>query len=590
MSTAKQLIEQLIEVSRSGSQIARLQKWVADHIASHFVTVKKFMQEVESLANEFQSPEREKAVQEARSHILIMRSTFAACPSEFSSLDEHRMVSASIYLRLGINYMTAKEFPEGEKALELCYNMLRQVSHWTAAAYLILSVFNQLGMLCTAREDYLKSVEMFKQGSDMYKAWEGHPIPLTDEDFLMGVTREERERQVEFDALYTNTLFYLAQAYSNLKQPCESAVYCRATLDRQLSIDRYDPIEWSVTAIILAVFYLTADNYVQARHCLASVQVLLPQAHKAVSECEDGRKNERKEKLLKTEGDLSRNWVKYCVELLRKATDFKTAEDKVDPPNLCKGDVVKFSTLSGVVDAEEEKVMCELVTDFPAAKEVFLFAQKHILQAQKYYTKESHMAEYIAITQEYSQLFRMLIIFQSDPAVQCRMHKRRIDMLSGIFDELNVEDYPTQARKLCYEIAEVYKQMSGIKIDQGGDSPSSHAATKINMLLQKGIAKWEHFVQLFCDSQGKLPSGIDQDCLQAILTAQINRARMLTSLICSPQDAIRNVTQAIDLYKWVKAYHANHKDEICSTFQENLGYCDEMLKILPQKLEALKIT
>ena len=314
--SAKQLIEQIIIASKSGALVPKLQDWVADHLADHFKKVKQFTKKVESFDKDNHSPEREKAVQEARSNILVMRSALSSCPSKLCSLDEFKMVSASIHLRLGLNFMAEEEFAAGEKALESCYNLLREVAHWTVAAYLIIRVLNQIGILCTSRENYLKSLEMFKQSHDMYKSWEGHLVPLTDEDLLMGTAR--------CDALHTSTLFYLAQTYSTLKQHAESSKYCRATLSRQLSTNRYDPIDWCLNASILSVYYLNSRNFPQARHCLACCEIVLPQGQKKISECEEKDREEYKEKLHRAEADLCRSWVKYSVTLMRKSEQVAT--------------------------------------------------------------------------------------------------------------------------------------------------------------------------------------------------------------------------------------------------------------------------
>ena len=591
MSAAKQLLEQLIV---NGTLVPKLQDWVADHLADHFKKVKQFTKQIESFDKDDHSPERERAVQEARSNILIMRSTLGSCPSQLCSLDEFKMVSASVHLRLGMNFMTGDELSAGEKALESCYNLLREVAHWTVAAYLIIRVLNQIGMLCTERENYLKSLEMFKQSHDMYLSWEGHIVPLTDEDLLMGMARDEEERKADIDALYTSTLFYLAQTYSTLKQHAESSKYCRATLDRQLSTNRYDPIEWCLNASILSVYYVNSRNFPQARHCLSCCEIVLPEGQKKINESDENKK-EYTEKLQKAEADLSRSWVKYSVTLMRKSELVATGEE--DKEEIASGivvitdekKVVKFEALSSAkVKAEEKKVTCKLVSDFPMAKELFLFAQNHILQAQKFFTKEAYASDHISIVQDYSQLFRMLTVFQDDPAMRCRMHKRRIDMLSELMDELNPQHYLQQVRKLSYELAEVYKDMSAIKINANGDNPSPHAVNKINMLLQKGIGQWDHFVELFRNPDGKLPDTIDEQNVHIFLTAHMNRARLFTHLIYPPQEAIRYVQRALETYKWVATYSANHKKDLNPSFQDNIEYCKEMIELLPKKIEMLR--
>ena len=152
--SAKQLIEQIIIASKSGALVPKLQDWVADHLADHFKKVKQFTKKVESFDKDNHSPEREKAVQEARSNILVMRSALSSCPSKLCSLDEFKMVSASIHLRLGLNFMAEEEFAAGEKALESCYNLLREV----AGQWLLTSLYESLTKLvfCALQERIIK--------------------------------------------------------------------------------------------------------------------------------------------------------------------------------------------------------------------------------------------------------------------------------------------------------------------------------------------------------------------------------------------------------------------------------------------------
>ena len=47
---------------------------------------------------------------------------------------------------------------------------------------------------------------------------------------------------------------------------------------------------------------------------------------------------------------------------------------------------------------------------------------------------------------------------------RCKMHKRRIDLLTPILSEINSQFYLQICRQLQYEIGEIYSEMTDFKI------------------------------------------------------------------------------------------------------------------------------
>ena len=574
---------QPVMASKEDFQFADLQTWVADHIAGDFMKAHHLMV-VEGQDDPSTDPHKSQL--EARKLLIAISNCLDSCPKELRSLEEFRMVSSSLQLHLGTNYINTDEVAEGEKAFEACRNLLyADSSCQNRAAYLTIAVLNQLGLLWSGREEYSKALGFLKQATEVYRGCEDQPAPLTDKEWMGGQCKEEREREIALEDLHTHTLFYTAQVYGQLGEPKLSADYCRATLCRQLYTRHFDPIEWCFNAATIAQYYQNVGNLAQARHCLACCCVVLPMAHKELMDSGDDADEELMEKVRRTEADVSRCWVKYCLAVLQRSDELQNLEEE-SSEKINAEELYRFDPLVGKL--EEDQVTCELVHDYPAARAVFLFGQKHVIQAQAFFTLESYASDNISLIQDHSQLFHRLSSFQSDGSMKCRMHKRRVDMLSSVLDEINQERFPVEAKRLSLELGEVFKEMSDIKIRQGGENPSPHAVSKINMLLQKGIAHYKHFVELYRDDQGKLPAPFDQREVTAILTAQLNRGRMLTALIASPQEKISNVRQALELYEWIVSYHASHKDDVEERFMESVLFCKEMLQLLPQKVEILR--
>ena len=57
----------------------------------------------------------------------------------------------------------------------------------------------------------------------------------------------------------------------------------------------------------------------------------------------------------------------------------------------------------------------------------------------------------------------MLIFFEPEEDRQFKMHKRRIDLLEGVYKELNPAMYKLLCRQLIFEIGETYSSMMDLK-------------------------------------------------------------------------------------------------------------------------------
>jgi len=175
----------------------------------------------------------------------------------------------------------------------------------------------------------------------------------------------------------------------------------------------------------------------------------------------------------------------------------------------------------------EEQISDNFVLDFEDALRVFHTTKQWIEEAQRYYTLEEHASDYAHIVQDHSALYQVLIFFEEDPkrlgAVsafhcnvenstlmllfslsirQCRMHKRRLDMLEKLQSSLNAQCYLSVCRQLWFELGEISWEMLHIKLSAAKDlnsdshSPDPHTLNKLNALTSKSIS----YFGLFLDS------------------------------------------------------------------------------------------
>ena len=498
-----------------------LRAWLNDNITEDFSKALHLTM-VESKEDPPEEPYR--SMYAARELLSGIKAKMDSAPEELKQTEDYIIVSSCCQLEFGLNYINTDELSRGESALENSLQPLERAADKVKTASVCVRAYNELGVLWGNRSEPQKSLEYLLKAKAVYESHVALPPPLSETEWLEGKEVSEWEREQAFENLHTLTLFYLAQVYGNLNQAKLSAQYCQMTLSRQLETREYDAIEWTLNCATLSQYYLGINQYSQARHCLASASSVF-ENFRNDSSTEDERLAER---IQRTGVEVSRCWTKYCIALLEKSVEKQ--EEEAQPEQPARHKSFKFVTLE-VADLEAA-VSSELVESYDGAKKVFLFAQKHISLSKEYYTLDNFASDHISIVQDHSRLYKLLAYFESASEVQCRMHKRRFDMLTGILDQLNPQYYLAFMRQMLYETAEIQSEMANLKMISASDSPSPHAVGKINKLLKSAITFYDKFYTTFLDpSTNELPEPVDEDCLGPILRAKFYTARLHSKII-----------------------------------------------------------
>ena len=573
-----------------------LAKWLRDNVVKEFVEAQRLERQ--------EDPEEEPyhSLYAARELLSAIQMRLELCPPEARETEDYRVVCANIHLHLGLNYINTEEMAKGEEVLEECSQLVEGLASKVKTASTSLQAYNQLGILWGNRGEQQKALEYLLKAKAVYDSHIALPPPITFSQWLAGEEESEQQREKEFESLHTHTLFYLAQVFGNLNQPKQAAQYCQQTLSRQLETHEFDPLEWSVSCATLSQYYLNMEHYQQARHCLASASRVLEQFSSEHEHMEETQK----EKVVQARGDTARCWTKYCIGILRSSRDkiegSSTSEDRP------RQKLFKFKSLE-VADLES-LVSADLVENYEAAKTMFLFAQKQVEQSKQFYSLEELASGYTEVVQDHSLLYKLLAYFESDDALKCRLHKRRVDMLSGTLAELNPQHYLMACRQLMFELAEAHSEMASLKIVLASEAPSPHAVGKINKLLHASINHFQKFVESFKEHHSnELPADIDPDFLRPILSAQLSTARLYTQII-TPSTAeqvgtprvpltssctlpplcpvqVRCIEKALSHYHWLADYHASHREAVESVFGEEMSVCMEMVELLPMRIASL---
>lgn len=515
----------------------------------------------------------------ARERLLIIKDKIEGCHGDIKeSKDDYASLCVSVHSLLGSNYFKTDETSSGQREFERVLELAEGVIGRWKVAISMVTALNQLGILwCNRSEEYDKSLELLLKAKSIYES-SPSPIPLGEQDWLLGETRDRHERENAFEDLHTHTLFYLAQIYTHLDQPKLSAEYCQATLSRQLETKSYDHIEWALNAATLSQYYINCDNFPQARHCLAAATVVFRRYDDEVGVGD----LDLRERLERTKGDISRCWIKYCILLLRQSDGgcegVAQTREKVEL-------VHRFEPLE-LSDTENE-IHCDWIENQRVATNVFLFAQKHIDEAKHYFTLDDHASEHVAIVQDHSQLFKFLTVYEVDLSLKCRMHKRRIDMLSFLLSQLNPQYYLVLNRQLMFELGDTCAEMSNHKIvlaSGGGGTPSRHQVNKINTLLRDAIKHFQNYFDSFNEED------FDSSFLRSYLTSKLNVSRLHAKLLgFTPEEQVATLETSLKGYHWLLEYAHSHEDKVKGVFDEEIQLSQEMIELLPQKIELIKM-
>ena len=513
-----------------------LKQWVADHLKKDF----KEAMHLTIYESENDPPEEPfRSLYAARELLTGMKAKLDSCPDQLKE-EDFRVISSCVLLELGLNYITGEELSQGEQTLEACLRQLDGIPNKVKTALVSIQAHNQLGVLWGNRNEQQKALEFLLKSKAIYESHIALPPPMTESQWIEGEEVIEWKREKAFEKYHTLTLFYLAQVYGNLDQPKLSAQYCQTTLSRQLETKEYDAIEWSLNCATLSQYYVSSGNFTQARHCLAAASCVLQQFKAEESTLETTGERETggtrmSEKVVQTEADISRCWVKYCISLLTSSQERQ--EEGTSEDDIPRQKQFKFDTLE-VTDVELS-VSSDLIESYEGAKQVFLVCQKHIELSKQYYTLEEYASEHVKIIQDHSNSYKLLSYFETSLEMKCRMHKRRIDMLAALLKELNPQYYLNEHRQIIFEVAGAQSEMADHKTVSASDSPSEHAVGKINKLLHSSIGMYEKFLATFHDlSTRELPDVIDKDYLRPILSSKLYIARLYSKII-NPDTAVQ---------------------------------------------------
>ncbi|XP_067129149.1 KIF-binding protein [Centruroides vittatus] len=503
---------------------------------------------------------------------------------------------------LGIIAIDTDEIFEGEECFKKCLEYIKDNDCSPKYCILCMKALNQLGILWSGRNELKKACEYLKKAENIYKQYLAENpsvIPIDAVQLFLNNSNNE-QGSVIFEKVYTHTLYYLAQVYKNLEENETAALYCFNTLQRQLETDDYDPIEWSLNSATLSQYYFASDNLSASRHFLACAEYILSIFEKKVES--KGEKNEEQwDKIKHCKASIARCWINYGLfiftiseqEVLLRAAkkdgdNFKEENEKrhlSDPINEDQYVLIDSPEVKKI----EQNITNQYILNFEKARIVFHSVQNWLKVAKDYFTLDGHTTDYVQLTQDSSRLYKLLAFFESNADRQCKMHKRRIDLLEEILQQLNPQFYLLICRQLMFELAETYSEIMDIKLsimknDESRQS-SSHAIKKVNALIFKAVHYFEKFIDTLKENN-KLPEKFAEDVVRPALVAHFCIGRLYSKLFAEPQKQLENIMITEKYYKYVINYIKKHPSQE-NSIKEELPLIKEMVELIPGKIKTI---
>jgi len=490
-----------------------------------------------------------------------------------SSFEEVRVAtSLRAEYMLGVNFYDCEETSSGEKTLVGAVERMRASPTFSRVA--LMDALNHLGMIWCGRSEYSRAREYLEQSLSLHG---------TGEERLAGAVDSPEGRQL------TTTLFLMAQVHQHSGEAAQAAGLCQLTLDRQarggLPAGRD---EWVKNAIQLSGFFLSSGRSLSAARCLA-----------AAEEVSSGG-----EVTSDSRAHLHWGWAKLHLCRLSDGRDAITGNQS-SPPD--PGPEAHFK-MAGIQQHLPPHLSDTVrgcgVRDYDSALAVAKRAISHVTKVRGVLTLDEAASDNVAAAQDLSRVFAHLAALAPLDDDKTKLHKRRIDLLEPLVEQLNIAAFDWLCKETWVEVAEAYRDMFDIKVTQVEAGLKKVTQEKLVALADGSIKAYKRFLGLFeapaNDPDAKHetwpkglpnPQGIKEMRFRRwYLVARFSLARVISR---KPSADLLGrkayLTQAIDEYKTIVALCERLPFDKAGKerFDDELEICKEMVVLLPTKIARL---
>lgn len=116
-------------------------------------------------------------------------------------------------------------------------------------------------------------------------------------------------------------------------------------------------------------------------------------------------------------------------------------------------------------ECEKTAITSNLTLDYEQARGVFLKAQQILNETKEYFKLDGYVTDHCEVVRDLSDLYAALIFFDADLSRKCKLHKRRLDLLEPVCEQINEQYYLTLKRQLLFDCGSILSEMIDLKID-----------------------------------------------------------------------------------------------------------------------------
>lgn len=238
--------------------------------------------------------------------------------SDMDRIKLHAMLGV-VMLNIGMINMDVEEITAAEKVLTDAMELLTPNAGKPEMVTTMVNIYNHLGVLWANRDEHSRGEGLLLQAKQLYESFKCTlQMPLSIEHIISNSGEAEVGDFILLEKAHTFTLYYIAQVYGAMKETMKSAIYCHATLKRQLHYSDYEEIDWALNSATLSQFFAELNGFYQSRYHLAAASAMLEKYETSLmaTESNDEVFLAKLETLKHRSADVARCWAKYCLLLM----------------------------------------------------------------------------------------------------------------------------------------------------------------------------------------------------------------------------------------------------------------------------------
>ena len=358
----------------------------------------------------------------------------------------------------------------------------------------------------------------------------------------------------------------------------KKAIYfCSVTLKRQIENNEYDLKDAVNNCINLSDFYLETQNFAQTEYILKCALSLIPQDL-----------TQKKKLRASVQAQLGKYYLerlKLALLLVRKNTSIANEKNLDELVNK------KQFLINNLTNIEFPKI--KDIQNLEDAKSIFRKGNTQLKRALKVFVMDGYVTDHIKITQTISQLYKYLILFESDNSRIYSMEDRRINLLEPMVKAINHKVYVIQWQEISLELGEIFCELFESNYEIFRKYPKKIEQKKIeeiNEFAKKSLFYYEDIIGYIENEYGKETEKKFEDFI-TIITIKSNIARLYSKIIfiSDIKKRVESLKKSLDIYKQVYELLKGAKNIFGDKEElaENLNMCEEMIGMLPIKIDKV---